>query len=551
MALEGGSSSRGPCTLFVQMKCYEDKYGDGKYEFDGEEVVTRKDVWDVMRRLSPDNADECKQNATSIFNQAWLRTAADCEDARKCPPFHQALRIIASVVATGFASVLDIESSPMVAFAHDEGADARRVRLYDFVNLCRVLMADLKTKAQCSDKGKGKQDAAEDREHMGRVRAMEGAIEDQLAHYDVSEDLTGGRAISLSAKKLGAAAHSYMDVFRETVPDIKLYGEVMQMMQGMQPKPTLERRSLREVKAMLPVPCEVLPAFDAPTSMLMHGPDNRDPSNKTRVQGTYAFGRKFCPTFIENHGVGTANALVVHVKKRPETDAAVVEGRAKTSDGNLIRRIKEYACCDLGSGLGDNYNEFANTVEEAKGLLHYPTTARTWEILDGSNRANYLHLFFLNLVPWFFPDAEKQHFYEEMQSTAHLKPLLDGLLDMQVAFNVYNDTLPGDLVVRYTLASMQSTPSTPSDVAYVKRACTAFGSAVADLVEQRTIAGVFGTMERAMAVFVEYNMSTLSRGDRYTVVWTMLLMVNMNTRMLRELARNRTPIGQRVGTKGQ
>ena len=193
------------------------------------------------------------------------------------------------------------------------------------------------------------------------------------------------------------------------------------------------------------------------------------------------------------------------------------------------------------------YDEFTRTVEDAKGLLRHPTTAHTWEIIDGSHRANYLHLFFLNLVPWFvivdsLPGQEARHFYKEMQTTPHLQPLLKRILAMPIAFIVYAEQLTHKKAVQYTLASMLSTPSTPSDVAYVKRACTAFGCSVANAIDERGLAGIFGSANAAAMVFDKYDMSVMNRGDRYLVVWTMLLMVNMNPRMLRHLALRRKPI---------
>ena len=220
---------------------------------------------------------------------------------------------------------------------------------------------------------------------------------------------------------------------------------------------------------------------------------------------------------------------------------------AKACDGDLVRRLEEYACSDMHTVPEEAYDEFTRTVEDAKGLLRHPTTAHTWEIIDGSHRANYLHLFFLNLVPWFvivdsLPGQEARHFYKEMQTTPHLQPLLKRILAMPIAFIVYAEQLTHKKAVQYTLASMLSTPSTPSDVAYVKRACTAFGCSVANAIDERGLAGIFGSANAAAMVFDKYDMSVMNRGDRYLVVWTMLLMVNMNPRMLRHLALRRKPI---------
>lgn len=220
---------------------------------------------------------------------------------------------------------------------------------------------------------------------------------------------------------------------------------------------------------------------------------------------------------------------------------------AKACDRDLVRRLDEYACSDMSTVPAEAYEEFTRTVEDAKGLLRHPTTAHTWEIIDGSHRANYLHLFFLNLVPWFvivdsLPGQEARHFYKEMQTTPHLQPLLKRILAMPIAFIVYAEQLTHKKAVQYTLASMLSTPSTPSDVSYVKRACTAFGWSVANAIEERGLAGIFGSANAAAMVFDKYDMSVMNRGDRYLVVWTMLLMVNMNPRMLRHLALRRKPV---------
>lgn len=93
---------------------------------------------------------------------------------------------------------------------------------------------------------------------------------------------------------------------------------------------TLETRPLREVQAMFQAPQLVLPDFGTPVNMLVHGADNRDPSGGQYLRLVLAFGQGFCKTFLSNHGVGKANAIVVHAVRHDEDEAAVVAGRYVT-----------------------------------------------------------------------------------------------------------------------------------------------------------------------------------------------------------------------------
>ena len=104
----------------------------------------------------------------------------------------------------------------------------------------------------------------------------------------------------------------------------------MQVAADTQAMSTLETRPLREVQAMFQTPQLVLSDFDTPVNMLVHGADNRDPSGGQYLAVVNAFGMGFCKTFLSNHGVGKATAIVVHAVRHDKDEAAIVAGRYVT-----------------------------------------------------------------------------------------------------------------------------------------------------------------------------------------------------------------------------
>lgn len=334
----------GDNATFTQMKCYEEGYDGGRYILDAQEDSMRSDLWEEIRNnIAKD--DGATMVFASIFNSRWKRNAAKEAGARKCPPAHQALRIIASVLCTGFATI-GASSPPLVRLG-----DAKEVDLWQFATFCQSLMTRVQEDMEGS--GKGKQSEGDDTTHTRRVREVHSMIQETLAQYDASEDLAVVGTSSCKYTKLSSDVQKYCKEFAHSVPNIALYGEAMEvsrserqceklavsqlhaffLMQVAVDTPatsTLETRPLRQVQAMFQAPQLVLPDFDTPANMLVHGADNRDPSRGKYLGQVLAFGQGFCKTFLSNHGVGKANAIVVHAVRHDEDEAAIVAGRYVT-----------------------------------------------------------------------------------------------------------------------------------------------------------------------------------------------------------------------------
>tara|TARA_B110000444_G_C18747085_1_gene550800 strand:- start:288 stop:1076 length:789 start_codon:yes stop_codon:yes gene_type:complete len=214
-AMESGDN-----VTFTQMKCYEEGYDGGRYILDAQEDSTRSDLWEEIRNnIAKD--DGATMVFASIFNSRWKRNAGKEAGARKCPPAHQALRIIASVLCTGFTTI-GASSPPLVRLG-----GAIVVNLWQFATFCQSLMT--RVQEDMDGSGKGKQSEGDDTTHTRRVREVHSMIQETLAQYDASEDLAVVGTSSSKYTKLSSDVQKYCKEFAHGVPNIALYGEAMEV----------------------------------------------------------------------------------------------------------------------------------------------------------------------------------------------------------------------------------------------------------------------------------------------------------------------------------
>lgn len=207
-------------TAFTQMKCYEEGYDGGTYILDAHEDSTRLDLWEEIRNNIA-KEDGATMVYLSIFNPPWKRNAMKEAVARKCRPIHQALRIIASVLCTGFATV-GASDPPLVRLGETIVVDP-----WQFATFCQSLMTRVQEDMEGS--GKGKQGEGDDTTHTNRVREVHSMIQETLAQYDASEDLAVVGTSSCKYTKLSSDVQKYCKEFAHSVPNIALYGEAMEV----------------------------------------------------------------------------------------------------------------------------------------------------------------------------------------------------------------------------------------------------------------------------------------------------------------------------------